>query len=150
MPVAIDTPKDLDNRLMWAAARGDREQVEFLLAHGADVHANDDYALRWAAGSGHTDTVALLLAHGADVHARDDYALRRAAEYGHTDTVALLLAHGGNVHANDDYSLSLGRRKRPYGHGIAAAGERCARNAVCIHAAHPCLRCCCHRRSAGT
>ncbi len=65
MPVAIDTPKDLDNRLMSAAARGDREQVEFLLAHGAGVHAWYDYALRMAAEYGQTDTVALLRASDA-------------------------------------------------------------------------------------
>ena len=41
--------------------------------HGADVHANDDYALRWAARFGHVNTVKVLLDKGAYVHAEDDF-----------------------------------------------------------------------------
>jgi ankyrin repeat protein len=61
-----------------------------LLEHGADVHANYDYALKWASHYGHTEIVKLLLEYGADVHVGNDYALRLASEKGHTEVVKLL------------------------------------------------------------
>jgi hypothetical protein len=40
-----------------------------------------------------TDTVKALLAAGADVHADNDWALREAAYYGYTETVRVLVQH---------------------------------------------------------
>ena len=43
------------------------EVVELLLKHGANVHANDDYALGAASKNGHWKAVRLLLKHGAKI-----------------------------------------------------------------------------------
>jgi hypothetical protein len=91
--------------LRWASHNGHTETVKVLLAAGADVHADNDYALQWACENGHTETVKVLLDAGADVHADNDYALRWASNYGHTETVKVLLAAGADVHAQDDYAL---------------------------------------------
>jgi len=55
--------------------------------------------LREASGQGHADLVALLLEHGADVHADNEYALRVASDNAHADVVALLLEHGAKAEA---------------------------------------------------
>ena len=80
-----------NEKLIDASNNGHTETVKVLLEHGADVHADDDWALRWASYNGHTETVKVLLEHGADVHARDDYSLRLASDNGHTETVKLFL-----------------------------------------------------------
>ncbi len=61
--------------LVAAAARGDRAEVERLLAAGAHVDARDARgrtAVMAAAYGHHTDTVAVLVAAGADANLRDD------------------------------------------------------------------------------
>jgi hypothetical protein len=103
---SIDQPFiDKDNALIFSAYYGKLDFVKYLLAAGADVHANDDYALRWASEYGHTEMVKVLLAAGADVHTKDNYALRWASNNGHTEVVKVLLAAGADVHANDDLAL---------------------------------------------
>jgi hypothetical protein len=49
--------KLLDDRLIDAAQHGKTEEVQRLLAAGANVHATGDYALALAAAFGHTETV---------------------------------------------------------------------------------------------
>ncbi len=39
--------------------------VKFLIEHGADVTANNNYAVRWAARNGKTEMVRLLIENGA-------------------------------------------------------------------------------------
>jgi len=97
--------QDKDNALIYSAAYGKLDFVEYLLAAGANVHAGIDWALRWASDNGHTEVVKVLLAAGADVHASSDGALRWASDKGHTEVVKVLLAAGANVHANNDYAL---------------------------------------------
>jgi len=94
-----------DFLIKWASRNGHTEVVKILLAAGADVHANNDYALRWASESGHTEVVKILLAAGADVHADNDYALRWASQNGYTKVVKVLLAAGADVHAHNNSSL---------------------------------------------
>jgi len=69
----------LDDALIDNSNEGNAELVGALIAAGADVHADDDYALRWAARYGHADVVELLLEAKADVHADNEEALRQAA-----------------------------------------------------------------------
>jgi len=95
----------LNNHLVDVARQGDTEAVKVVLAAGADVHADDDFALCLAGNYGHTETVRLLLASGAHARAREDYPLRWAAHDGHTELVKLLLASGSDVHAKDDAAL---------------------------------------------
>ncbi len=99
--------------LRLAASNGHTETVKLLIKHGADVHADYDEALRWAAGCGHTETIKLLLKHGADIHANNDEALRVASGRGNTETVKLLLKHGAKINTNDNYAL---RRAAENGH----------------------------------
>ena len=94
-----------DNALVDNARDGYVSVVELLLAAGADVHADGDYALQFAANRGHAGVVELLLAFGADVHADDEYALRSSSFTGYANVVELLLAVGANVHAKSDYAL---------------------------------------------
>ena len=62
--------------LHWAAAGGQNEIVELLIAKGADVNATDgdgDTPLHLAGNNTATKEIAeLLIAKGADVNARDD------------------------------------------------------------------------------
>lgn len=86
--------------LEWAAARGDAEVAQRLLAADPGLldlpGAHGFTALMCAAGYGHTDIARSLLALGADPHARadrGDRALDWAAAQGHQEVVELLLAH---------------------------------------------------------
>ena len=100
-----DVHADDDGALQVASGRGHLAVVEVLLAHGANVHADDDWALRMASANRHLAVVEVLLAHGADVHADGDWALRAASRDGHLAVVEILLAHGANVHALNDAAL---------------------------------------------
>jgi ankyrin repeat protein len=79
--------------------------AQILLRHGADVHANEDWALRLASEDGHFELVQMLLQHGADVHACNDWPLRWACYTGCLEIVQLLLENGADVHANNDQPL---------------------------------------------
>ena len=96
-----------NQRLYYGAEHGYEEIVKSSPQHGANIHANDDYALRLAAMYGHTETVKLLLDHGANIHADNDDALHSAAENGHTETVKVLLDRGARIHALNDLALGL-------------------------------------------
>jgi ankyrin repeat protein len=83
--------------LLLAARKGNREIVKLLLAHGADVNAQD-YYLAWtplilASALGHKEVVKLLLEYGADVDIKDQNgmtALKYAIKNGYKEIVALL------------------------------------------------------------
>ena len=118
-----------DLALSLASLYGEVAIVEVLLAHGADVHAADDVALRDASGQGYAAVVEVLLAHGADVHANDDAALRNAIFNGHSTVVEVLLAHGADVHAADDAAL-----REASGQGYAAVVEVLLAHGADVHA----------------
>jgi serpin B len=93
-----------DTPLHLAAARGNVAVAAILLAGGADVNANDQYAdempLHLAASHGHGDMVELLIAKGARVDVKNAFdmtPLHRAVESGHRETVEVLIKHGANV-----------------------------------------------------
>jgi hypothetical protein len=103
---SIDQPfKDKDNALAYCAGYGKLDFVEYLLAAGTDVHANNDDVLQCAIVYGHIEVVKVLLAAGANVHTNNDRALRWVSEHGNTEEVKVLLAAGANVHADNDYAL---------------------------------------------
>lgn len=95
--------------LRIAAAKGQKDMAELLLAKGAEVNAkdNDGYtALILAAREGNTDVAKLLLANKADVNTKADNGetpLIAAARKDHKDIVELLLAKGAGV---NDVGLS--------------------------------------------
>ena len=94
--------------LFAAAARGEDERAEALLATGPELieaHSADGWtAVHLAAHFGRAETVALLLIRGADVNARSSNAMSNtplhAAMAGrHRDVVELLLDNGADVNA---------------------------------------------------
>jgi ankyrin repeat protein len=84
-------------RLVQAALRGDRPEVERLLRAGADVNQRDARgrnAVLAATQGGHTEIARLLIERGADVNAQDDIqdsAFLLAGASGHTEIVRLAL-----------------------------------------------------------
>ena len=96
-----------------AAARGDKEAVEALLARGADVNAPDQEAeldhqpttaLHWAAAGGHVAVAEVLIAKGANVNVgkgTGSTPLHMAARRGNKEMVELLIRKGADVYAKD-------------------------------------------------
>jgi len=108
--------------LLWAAMKGHKDVVEFLLANKAkvDAKANDDTtALESAAVFGHKDVVELLLANKADVNAKNNLGttpLHAAADKGYVDIAELLLANKADVNAQDNIGLTPLHYAAGYGH----------------------------------
>ena len=92
-----------DHTLLGAAKSGSVSGTSFLLAHGADINAKDEYshtALHYAVCAGHSDVVHLLLISGADVEAITQQAktpLLHAVERKDTRSAKLLLEHGART-----------------------------------------------------
>jgi ankyrin repeat protein len=42
--------------------------LNYLIEHGADIQANNNYAVRWASVNGHLEVVKYLVEHGAIVN----------------------------------------------------------------------------------
>lgn len=98
-----------------AAAKGDLDQIEQLIAQGADVKEKDkdgNTPLHKAAIHGHVDVARALITEGAKVKTENnagDTSLHTAAYYGHTAVVELLIANGAKVNSRND------ERHRPLG-----------------------------------
>jgi len=93
----------LNGKLVRACWGGNKKEVEWLLAHGANPNAAGGLfgasALMNACATGHTEIVKLLLWWQADPNATDTRgmtALMKAASKGRTEIVRLLLAHGAD------------------------------------------------------
>ena len=73
---------NLNEQFILAAQAGETEKVEeLLLEHGADIHADDNYALRWAAHYGHTKVVKLLISHYKTTQLRDFLGKKEFPQY---------------------------------------------------------------------
>lgn len=97
-----DTPKKYKAHKVKLKYIGEWKNVEvmkYLIKHGADVHADNDYAIRYSAINGYLEVVKYLIEHGADVHADNDFALRCSVEMGNLEVVKYLLEQGADVHA---------------------------------------------------
>lgn len=104
-PVTVNC-RDLDGRhstpLHFAAGYNRVPVVEFLLEHGAEVHAFDKgglVPLHNACSYGHYEVTELLVKHGANVNVADLWKftpLHEAAAKGKYEIVRLLLKHGAD------------------------------------------------------
>lgn len=95
--------EQLNNNLMTACKDGDLNSAKEALAHGADIHADDDKALRHACHYGHLDVVKYLLTSpDLKEHANGhDDGLLEACYWGHLDIVKyLLISTELKVHAD--------------------------------------------------
>lgn len=94
--------------LHYAASGGHIDVAKILIAHGADVNAEDEAGFRPVRGAskfGHEQVVELLVANGAEVNVHDfngDTPLHYAVHNGHTSIVKLLLAEGADVNARNN------------------------------------------------
>ncbi|HZT43817.1 MAG TPA: ankyrin repeat domain-containing protein [Chthonomonadaceae bacterium] len=111
--------------LFAAIEDGQEEAVDFLLEHGADMHARDESgwttlisAIWWSGEARHMDrfagaayraVVQKLIAAGTDIEARAEVALSQRSPLQvavsnscpDPEMVKLLIAHGVDVHASD-------------------------------------------------
>jgi ankyrin repeat protein len=96
----------LVQEMCHAAAKGNVQRVQSLIAEGVSVAVRDDgwqrTPLHFAAEAGQAEVARLLIAGGADVNARDPInttPLHLAAYNGRKEMIELLLASGVNVNA---------------------------------------------------
>jgi len=89
--------------LFWAATRGHRDAVEFLISRGARINAKDRSgltALHIAVTSDHKEVVDLLLASGARIEGKATYGdtpLIRAIQANSEENIKVLLERGAKV-----------------------------------------------------
>ncbi|XP_026677687.1 tankyrase-like, partial [Diaphorina citri] len=114
--------RDLDGRhstpLHFAAGYNRVAVVEYLLAHGADVHSKDNATDKWglvplhnACSYGHYEVTEMLVKHGANVNVADLWKftpLHEAAAKGKFFFFAALLQHGADINLkNTDGKTAL-------------------------------------------
>ena len=92
--------------------RDDKERTQKLLAHGADVNAQDrdgDTALHGAAQSGNVEIINLLLDKGANPNTKNKLGgtpLMWAAVYGNDGAARLLMTRGANPSLKDNDGMT--------------------------------------------
>ncbi len=131
---SINADNSGNTPLGWAIIRGHKEEVESLIARGADVNAKNkggDTPLKLAATSGQKEVVELLIAKGADINAKDnngDTTLANAVKYDKREMAELLIAKGADVNAknNDGYTPlhnAVSRNNKEMAELLIANGE---------------------------
>ncbi|WP_257295102.1 ankyrin repeat domain-containing protein [Endozoicomonas sp. YOMI1] len=102
----INGPKDIETKytpLHFAAAQGQQEAIDALIARGADVNARTRYGftpLHCAAAKGQQEAIGDLIARGADINARTKGGrtpLQYATEKGQQEAVDALIAYGATL-----------------------------------------------------
>lgn len=109
-PTPLFATQEVDMELIEAAARGDSETVQTLLAQGANVEASDSRGRTALIAAAYADQVAvaeLLIAAGADVNRKDQtqqsaYLIPTAD--GGLEFLRLMLDNGADVHSTDSYN----------------------------------------------
>ena len=101
------TNTDKMTPLHWAANYNNADTIRELIAHGANIEAEDGDGytpLHTAAVRNHPESAKVLLEAHANIEARDDYGmtpLHKAACNGADEVVLLLLDHGVDVSVVD-------------------------------------------------
>jgi hypothetical protein len=93
-----------ETALHYAAERGHKETVEFLIAKGADIHAGRIEALQYAIQNGHTELAIILINKGANVNPKSQSGwtpLHSAALEGYKQVAEILLAKGAYVNSKN-------------------------------------------------
>uniref|UniRef100_A0A8C5E3V4 Poly [ADP-ribose] polymerase n=1 Tax=Gouania willdenowi TaxID=441366 RepID=A0A8C5E3V4_GOUWI len=105
--------RDLEGRhstpLHFAAGYNRVAVVEYLLHHGADVHAKDKgglVPLHNACSYGHYEVAELLVRHGASVNVADLWKFTPLHEAAHVDIAALLIKYNTCVNATDKWAFT--------------------------------------------
>ena len=115
-PDLIDA-RDEDNLtpLLWAAFKGHKEIVEFLIVNGAQVNVKSREAgvtpLHAPAYTGREDIAGLLIENGANVNAKNkdgETPLFMAASRGNKKMVELLLQKGAELNTKSVFSMIEG------------------------------------------
>jgi len=97
---------DRNQMLFAAAALGCLRDTRFLLAAGADKHADGGRVLVQACWKGNLQVVEAIFEHrGAFSRYQINEALVSAADRGRTACCAFLLDHGASIHYGDDAPL---------------------------------------------
>jgi len=108
--ISILIENDARDDLHSAAARGDTEAMEELMAQGngdtaaVGVNRGGETALMWAATNGHEPAVKLLVKAKANVNARDQHgftALMQASQGGHVEAMKALITARADVNARE-------------------------------------------------
>ena len=73
-----------------------KEMVECLLNHGADIEIDQGAPLTYASRSGNLEMVKLLVSRGANIHANQEKALRCAARWSYLNIIRYLIEQGAD------------------------------------------------------
>lgn len=114
--------RDGSTLLEYAVAGGDKNLVELIVDHGADLTATTRgfTPLMSAAWNGRVDLLRILAKNGADLNARDDYgrtALMLAVSHNKLPAVKFLIEKGAdkNLRESDGYTaLDIGIKEKRY------------------------------------
>jgi formylglycine-generating enzyme required for sulfatase activity/ankyrin repeat protein len=105
--------KDSGTKLVLAVSGGSKDEVESLIAAGADINGKnkDGFTpLHTAVILNRMEMAELLIAKGAEVNAKDDAfgktPLHYAASQGFREMVELLIAKGANINAKDQFGYT--------------------------------------------
>lgn len=88
-----------------------REQIQYLIDSGADIHYNYDILLSESVLHNKIEATIILLENGADVHVESEEPLRIAVIYGYLDMIKCLVKYGADVNANNDIILKYAASK---------------------------------------
>jgi len=95
--------------LHFAAWKGHKDIIQYLIKKGADIHAQDSDGsspLYWAANFGHEEIVTTLIKNGAEVNSQNNFGitpLHGAAFKGYTDIVKLFIEKGSEINVKNNY-----------------------------------------------
>ena len=92
LPIIKLTEQEKENLLIESSRLNNLRLLNWLVKHGVDPSIKNNCAIRWAAKKGHKEIVEFLLKDPrVDPSAEDNYAIRLAASAGHKEIVEMLL-----------------------------------------------------------